>query len=261
MHMGQYKTNNKFKGKDIIVDDFIGGRKGQNLVRELIDSSQNPLPNTIRLDTDIRISPLKNPQIVNSEQIQEEILKKLIGKEYDLMLFIETGGVYILACNEILKHGKKHANLLLSRHNVTVEDRSNKQIVSDSCIERKVNQLSPLIESSEKIAILEGDVGKRGDTLKKLKLIKEVILEINKDTEIDFVIGISVEKNYFLKTIFEALDNCTVGFIVNKFEKLSDIADLFLSKKEISHEKLSPVQEKLVEAWKKRRILSIEKYK
>ena len=208
-----------YANKDVVIDDFIGRKEGREIIEKFI---RDCFPGAL-IPLDLGF-------------IQKSVIKKLGKKQYDLMIFVETGGVYFLAIPEIMKHAREFATIPASGH----ENPLSKNI------RNLVFQLKGLIVPSKIIAIVEGDVGASHYSCDKLMKIKHFIGELNKDADIDIIVGVAAAE------MADRFD--MVGVSVRGVLKLSDAA------RELEENIKSPsgnIERRLLALWQRRKTLPV----
>lgn len=214
-----------YSDKDVLVDDFIGGKKGTKVVKELLKYHSTALRDYIPLDIDF---------------IRKAVIKKLGRKQYDLMIFIESGGVYFLGIPEITKHARETATIPASGHDNPLHYNTHKL----------VSELERQIKSSKKIAIVEGDVGVTSHSFGRLMRIRHDVWQLNEKADIDTIVGVSVAEFAHRFDI--------VGVLIRQMVKLSDIAHgLEDTLKDGSF--LVELEKKLLTLWQHRKTLPVLK--
>ena len=217
-----------YSHKNIIVDDFIEGRRGQRMIAEL--RKAGTYSDYEALDVDL---------------IRKSILKQLGNKKYDLMVFVESGGVYFLAVPEIIGHAKKSISLPISSHNPKFNwYRGLSSYFKPYSIRPTLDQYEELIKSSNSIAIVEGDIGNQGNSAKRLFAVKDCIQEINNGADVDVIVGIATGVYQYSKNFN------IIGVVARDIQKLSDLARA-LAPREPGH--LNAAEQKLVEYWERRK--------
>ncbi len=212
----------------IIIDDFIGGRKGKELIRKLI-----------------QFGHLRNTDMpFGLDEIRKDTIKKLKGKHYDLMVFLETGGVYFLYIPPILAHATKAIILPTSSHkNPKYSD-----------VSEYIFAFQDAIAAARTIAIVEGDVGPTENSYKKLHSVKYAVNEINKKAKIEVIIGV-ISGKYKTSSLID-IYGTTASFF-----RLSDIADdielMHQQTPKSKRKELPPLMQELLAIWHKKKQMQV----
>ena len=214
--------------KSVMIDDFVGGKKGQQLIKELQESGE--------FKTDV--------QYLGAEDIQKIVLKRLEGRRYDLMLLVESGGAFLLGTREITSHADRVLSLPLSMH-FTQNPISH---FRPRGIDKIVGQFEDAIQNSKRIALVEGDVGEFGDSFKRLEKVVKSIKKSNPDAEVEVIVGVAHIR--FLDDKFLNI----VGYYVGHLHKLSDYTHRIDGNPERA---LNPEQKKLIGYWRRRKTLPL----
>lgn len=213
----------------IVIDDFIEGKRGQRMIAELQKtgtySDYEPL--------DLKV-------------IRNGVLKQLGGKKYDLMIFVESGGVYFLAIPEIIGHAKKSITLPISSHSPGFEwYKGISSFFKPYSIRPALDKYEDLIKSSKSIAIVEGDIGTWGNSFKRLVAVAECVEEINNLADVELIVGIIAG---FYSSFSRKLG--IIGVKAMEIQKLSDLARTLLPREPKDR---NEAEQKLVEYWKRRK--------
>ncbi len=185
----------------VVIDDFIGGKEGFVMIQKLRNVG--------------RVSEFWDVLSINT--IRTAVLKKLGRRKYDLMIFVETGGVFMLGCKEMFGHANRVVSLPLSSHYP-------QSLYADKLGEY-IQDFREHIEHSKRIAIVEGDVGTQGVSLQRLNNIKNIIRQINTSATIEVIVGVCVRDLVSAKFSGFKKPLITIfGVAVNYIIKLSDVA-------------------------------------
>ncbi len=203
--------------KYVIIDDFIGdSSEASELVQGLYNDRY-----------------VFYKELLDLDLIRKSVLAQLKDKEYDLMIFIESGGVYFLAIPEMLAKAKHVISIPVSEHGFSESEKGSIEFPPGSMwkslrkptiagfmrfiskrVDSWVSDKKEIIKASSKIAIVEGDVGGGGYSFARLNYVKDAISKLNPAAKIDVIVGIA--------STAEEFD--ILGVYVHDFEKLSDIA-------------------------------------
>ncbi len=185
----------------VVIDDFIGGKEGFEMIQKLRKVG--------------RVSEFWDVLSINT--IRNVVLKKLGRRKYDLMIFVETGGVFMLGCKEMFGHANRVVSLPLSSHYP--------QTFYADKLGEYIQDFKEYIEHSKRIAIVEGDVGTQGVSFQRLNNIKNHIRKINNKAIIDVIVGVCVRD--LINAKFPGFKKPLItifGIAVDYLIKLSDIA-------------------------------------
>ena len=211
-----------------VIDDFIGGKKGKEMIRELINVGY--LPNT--------------DMPFGLDEIRKDVIPKLKKKHYDLMIFLDTGVVFFLYIPPILAHAANAIILPSSGHrNPKSKD-----------VGEYIFTFQDAITAAKSIAIVEGDVGPIGDSHKKLHSVKYAVHEINKKAKIEVIVGVLSGK-------YKSSGLVDIYGTTASFRRLSDIANeielLLQQGVKGKREELPPVLQKFLALWNKKKHLKV----
>ncbi|HIK02620.1 TPA: hypothetical protein H1012_02120 [archaeon] len=224
--------------KEVVIDDFIGGKKGMQLIKRW--ASNELLLRSEPLDIDL---------------IRKSVAKQLKNKKYDLMIFVETGGVYFLDIPQISMHTKEKIAIPISeRYMVFTGPEVKRHAIFMKAVREIVDKWvlknSAIIKSTKSIAIVEGDVGQGDFSYIRLSYIKRAIQKINANAKIEIIVGIATTRQKGRK-LFDI-----VGIIVKNHYKLSDQAASveYLFKKKGESVIYSQIERELLRLWKTRKV-------
>ncbi|HIJ98470.1 TPA: hypothetical protein H1005_00810 [archaeon] len=181
-----------YSDKNVVIDDFVGGKKGTQLIKELRAVGALMYVDSVQLTLD---------------EIRRSIIEQIVNKQYGLMIFIESGGLLILGTTEIVSHARRTAVLPASSH----------VIDSYKEIETFLSLAKQIIKSSKRIAIVEGDVGEASHSYNRLKDLKNRIIGLNRKASVEIIVGV-VARKFANRRLFNV-----IGVIVKNIDKLSDI--------------------------------------
>ncbi|HIJ97549.1 TPA: hypothetical protein H1009_00510 [archaeon] len=198
--------------KDVVIDDFIGGEEGRETIKDL-----KWFGKLYKIYVPLELGV-----------IQKAILKKLKKKKYELMIFVETGGVYFLCTPEMLEHTVRATTIPVSerkmeywRHpGISPKYGSHKAFMLEvqRITKQWIEDNKDLLKANQKIAIVEGDVGRGDFSYIRLAYIRKKILEINPNAKVELIVGIITTKQA-KRRLFDI-----VGVTAGSHTKLSDIA-------------------------------------
>lgn len=226
--------------RKVIIDDFIGGEKGLEMIKEMWNEANEISYDSIPLDIEI---------------IRKSVAKQLDKKEYDLMIFVETGGIFFLGTPEIKSHAKTITTIPVSERRMVYpkfgrEERHKVFMDQVQIIAKKwIQNSQEIIKASNKIAIVEGDVGWGGFSYLRLSYIKKHLQIANPKANIEIIVGI-IPAKLAKRRLFDV-----VGVIVGHHKKLSDIAEdmeRMIEINKINMEHLPRSTPKLLRYWRAR---------
>ncbi len=208
-----------FQNQYVVIDDIIGKRQSLSFL------------NSLRREGLLS----KHFVILGIAEIQRRILNKLDKKKYDLMLFVESGGPYILGTPTVMKHAKKSFAIPLSSHSNSDELNAIKYVA----------KFTPEIIRSSTIAVVDGDAGREGLSVERLYRVKEAIIKINKEAKVEVIVGVATKSAMAEQMSFGRLFDI-VGVVVEDMLKLSDYAHDIETERKLGH-KVTPLQLKLLD--------------
>ncbi len=226
--------------KEVVIDDFIGGEKGLEMIKEMWKEANEISYDSIPLDIEI---------------IRKSVAKQLGKKEYDLMIFVETGGIFFLGTPEIKSHAKTITTIPVSERRMVYpkfERRERHKVFMDQVqviVKKWIQNAHEIIKTSNKIAIVEGDVGWGGFSYLRLSYIKKQLQIANPKANIEIIVG-TIPAKLAERRLFDV-----VGVIVGHHKKLSDIAEdieNMITLHKINMENLPRSTPKLLRYWRAR---------
>ena len=213
----------------VILDDVVGGQKGISLVRQLKREG----------------SLSKHYLLLDIKLIRGHVAAKLKyhRKKYDLMLFVESGGTYILGIPSIMSMGEKSLAVPVSSHKNGEEFNA----------EKNLKKFERYIESYSRLALIEGDVGSGGHSIERLYGLKKEVLRINPKASVEVIVGVATKKAMVENMAYGRLFDI-VGIIVEEFYKLSDYAIHEIETSRKFGRKVTPSQLKLLDYFHAKRM-------
>ena len=233
--------------KDVVIDDFIGGEKGLEIIKEMWKEANEISYDSVPLDIEI---------------IRKSVAKQLGKKEYDLMIFVETGGIFFLGTPEVKSHAKTITTIPVSERRMVYpkfERQERHKVFMDQVqiIAKKwIQNSKEIIKASSKIAIVEGDVGWGGFSYLRLSYIKKQLQIANPKANIEIIVGL-IPAKFAGRRLFDV-----VGVIVGHHKKLSDIAEdmeRMIEINKITMESLPRSTPKLLRYWHARYPVPLKK--
>lgn len=204
----------------VVIDDVVGGQREITLFRQL--KKEGSLSGHYLL--------------LDTSRIREAVLRKLKGKTYGLMLFVESGGTYLLGIPSIMAKGTKSLAVPVSSYTNGREFDA----------EKNLKKFERYIENYQRIALVEGDVGSGGHSIERLSGLKKEILRINPNAGVEVIVGVATKKAMVENMAYGRLFDI-VGIIVEEFYKLSDYAIHEIETTRKFGRKVTPLQLKLLD--------------
>lgn len=214
----------------VVIDDFLYKYEEESKEDFFPDSKSC-------IDFFIRAVEGELTTVLDAIDVQNAVLNEFEGRnrsKYDLLFLIEGGGVVVLEglANKLCNRGAHVVNLPISVRDLKQSFRGG----YDPSIVRYgigpiIEKHSKLIKNSatNRIAIIDSDVGTYGISASRLNITAELIHDINENAEIDIIIGVGNDR-YLKEGCENQAPQIEWPYILGvhsdqKFIKLSDMVD------------------------------------